>query len=49
MGRRFVGSVGEREYFLLTSLTLIYAVMLIGGNIAVDVLYAFLDPRIRFD
>ncbi len=49
MGRRFVGSVGEREYFLLTSLTLIYAVMLIGGNIAVDVLYAWLDPRIRFD
>ena len=49
MGRRFVGSVGEREYFLLTSLTLIYAVMLIAGNIMVDVLYAWLDPRIRYD
>ncbi len=49
MGRRFVGSVGSREYFLLTSLTLIYGTMLIGGNILVDILYAWLDPRIRYD
>ena len=49
MGRRFVGSVGNREYFLLTSLTLLYAVLLIAGNIMVDVMYAWLDPRIRYD
>lgn len=49
MGRRFIHSVSEREYFLLTGLTLIYAVMLILGNIFVDILYAWLDPRIRFD
>lgn len=49
MGRRFVSSVGEREYFLLTSLTLIYGMMLIGGNLFVDIMYAWLDPRIRYD
>ncbi|OQY21320.1 MAG: hypothetical protein B6I34_07505 [Anaerolineaceae bacterium 4572_32.1] len=49
MGRRFIGSVAQREYFLLTGLTLIYAVMLIAGNIFVDILYAWLDPRIRYD
>ncbi len=49
MGRRFVSSVSEREYFLLTSLTLIYAVLLILGNILVDITYAWLDPRIRYD
>ena len=49
MGRRFIGSVSQREYFLLTGLTLIYAVMLILGNIFVDIVYAWLDPRIRFD
>jgi oligopeptide transport system permease protein len=49
MGRRFVSSIGQREYFLLTSLTLIYSVLLILGNIMVDVIYAWLDPRIRFD
>lgn len=49
MGRRFVESVGQREYFLLTSLTLIYGVLLILGNLMVDIMYAWLDPRIRYD
>jgi oligopeptide transport system permease protein len=49
MGRRFVASVGSREYFLLTSLTLIYGVLLISGNLLVDIMYAWLDPRIRYD
>jgi oligopeptide transport system permease protein len=49
MGRRFVGSIGQREYFLLTSLTLIYGVLLVSGNLLVDILYAWLDPRIRYD
>lgn len=49
MGRRFVSSIGQREYFLITSLTLVYSVLLISGNILVDVLYAWLDPRIRYD
>lgn len=49
MGRAFVGSVNAREYFLLTSLNLIYGALLIMGNLMVDILYAWLDPRIRFD
>lgn len=49
MGRRLISSVAQREYFLLTGLTLIYGVMLIFGNIMVDVLYAWVDPRIRFE
>lgn len=49
MGRRFVSSVGEREYFLLTSLTLIYGILLVAGNLLVDIMYAWLDPRIRYD
>lgn len=49
LGRKFVESVGNREYFLLTSLTLIYAVILVLGNLWVDIAYAWLDPRIRYD
>ena len=49
MGRQFVLSIGQREYFLLTSLTLLFAVLLILGNLMVDILYAWLDPRIRYD
>ena len=49
MGRWFLNSINQREYFLLTSLTLIFAILLVLGNIMVDLLYAWLDPRIRFD
>jgi len=49
LGRQFVQSVGNREYFLLTSITLIYALILVAGNLVVDVLYVWLDPRIRYD
>jgi oligopeptide transport system permease protein len=49
MGRRFVESISQREYFLQTSLTLIFGLLLISGNLLVDVLYAWLDPRIRYD
>ena len=49
MGRRFVTSIGEREYFLQTGLVLLYGILLILGNLLVDVIYAWLDPRIRFD
>jgi oligopeptide transport system permease protein len=49
MGRRFISSLGEREYFLLTGLTLLYGLLLIMGNLIVDVMYAWLDPRIRYD
>jgi oligopeptide transport system permease protein len=49
MGPSFVNSISQREYFLLTSLTLIYGVLLIMANLFVDILYAWLDPRIRYD
>ncbi|MDX1418107.1 MAG: ABC transporter permease [Candidatus Promineifilaceae bacterium] len=49
MGRRFVTSIGEREYFLQTGLVLLYGILLIGGNLLVDILYAWFDPRIRYD
>jgi ABC-type dipeptide/oligopeptide/nickel transport system permease component len=49
MGPFFISSIGQREYFLLTGLTLIYGILLIIANLFVDVLYAWLDPRIRYD
>ena len=49
MGPFFVSSISQREYFLLTGMTLIYGVLLILANLFVDILYAWLDPRIRYD
>ena len=49
MGRQFLMSIEQREYFLLSSLTLIFSIMLVLGNLFVDIIYAWLDPRIRYD
>lgn len=49
MGRRFISSISQREYFLQTGIVLIYGILLIFGNLLVDILYAWLDPRIRYD
>lgn len=49
IGRRFVLSIGQREYFLQTTLVLLYGLLLISANLLVDVMYAWVDPRIRYD
>lgn len=49
MGPFFINSIGQREYFLLTGLTLIFGILLIAANLLVDVVYAWLDPRIRYN
>lgn len=49
IGRRFVLSIGQREYFLQTSLVLLYGLLLISANLLVDIMYAWIDPRIRYD
>jgi len=49
MGKHFVNSVGNRDYQIITGVTLIYAIFLVIANLLVDVTYAVLDPRIRYD
>ncbi len=49
IGDEFVNSVSSRDYNLLVGVTIVYSMFLIAGNILVDVMYTWLDPRIRFD
>jgi ABC-type dipeptide/oligopeptide/nickel transport system permease component len=49
MGKHFVQSVGNRDYQVITGLTLLFGVILVIANLLVDVTYAWLDPRIRYD
>jgi len=49
MGKHFVQSVGNRDYQVITGLTLLFGVLLVIANLLVDVTYAWLDPRIRYD
>ncbi len=47
IGRFFVTAVSNRDYPLVMGVTLLYAVLVVGANLAVDLLYGWLDPRIR--
>ena len=48
LGRYFVESAFSRDYTVVMGTVLFYAVLLIAANLAVDVLYRFLDPRIEY-
>jgi len=49
MGKYFITSITNRDYPVVMGAFMLWAVALILANIAVDVTYAFLDPRIRYD
>lgn len=49
LGRHFVQSVTNRDYPVIMGTALLYAVLLILANLVVDIAYAWLDPRIRYE
>lgn len=48
IGEEFVNSALNRDYTLVMGTVILYGVLLVGFNLIVDVLYGFLDPRIRY-
>jgi len=49
IGKFFITSITDRDYLLIMGVIMVYAVALVFFNLVVDISYAFLDPRIRFD
>jgi oligopeptide transport system permease protein len=47
LGRHFVNAVQNKDLFLIIGVVLVFATMLILFNLAVDVLYRWVDPRIQ--
>ena len=47
MGRMFVAAAFNRDYSLILGLVVFYAVLVVVFNAIVDVLLAWLDPRVR--
>jgi oligopeptide transport system permease protein len=48
IGRLLVQGIGQRDYSLIMGTTLLYAFVIAALNLVVDVLYAFIDPRITY-
>lgn len=49
LGKHFIQSIGNRDYQVITGVTFIFALFLVVANLLVDIAYAWLDPRIRYD
>jgi oligopeptide transport system permease protein len=49
VGTHFVDSALHRDHPLILATVLLYAVLLVVFNLAVDLGYAWLDPRIRYE
>jgi len=47
MGRFFITAVTNRDYPLIMGVTLVYALLIVLANIVVDMMYAWLDPRVK--
>ena len=48
-GRLFIESVGQRDYGLIMGATIFYGLVIAVANLVVDVSYAAVDPRIRYN
>lgn len=48
VGKFYIQGIFARDYGLLMGMTLFYATAIALANLWVDILYAFIDPRIRY-
>ena len=49
MGRLMVNGVFQRDYPVVQGTVLVIAILVILSNLTVDMLYVYIDPRIRYD
>ncbi len=49
LGRILVGAIFDRDYPIVQGVILLISVVFVLANLIVDVLYTFLDPRIRYE
>lgn len=49
LGREFVNSAFNRDYTLVLGTVILYAVLIIGLNLVVDVVQVWLNPKLKFE
>ena len=48
LGRLMVDSLNERDYPVVSGVNLFFATMVVGVNLFIDLIYPYLDPRVRY-
>ena len=49
VGSLFTDSILNRDYPLIMGITVFFAVLLVISVLIVDIIYVFIDPRIKLD
>ena len=49
MGRLIVEAISQRDFQIIQSTILVVAMVYVMVNLIIDVMYVFVDPRIRYD
>lgn len=49
MGRYLLEAIQYRDYPVVQALNLVFALVILTSNLLVDIIYAYLDPRIQYD
>ena len=48
LGRLMLGALNDRDYPVVAGINLVFAIAVMGINLMIDLIYAFLDPRVRY-
>jgi oligopeptide transport system permease protein len=49
MGREMVNAIGNRDYMMILGLTSFFSTILVMTYLIIDIVYALVDPRVKFD
>lgn len=49
MGRLTISAIGDKDHTMVMGITLVFAFLVVIGNLIADILYAVVDPRIRLE
>ena len=48
LGRLFLTALQDRDYPVVSGINLVFATMVVGINLMIDLIYPYLDPRVRY-
>jgi peptide/nickel transport system permease protein len=49
IGNLMIQSIFNRDFPVVQGVTLVFAILVVLVNLSTDIVYSFLDPRVRFD
>ena len=49
LGRLMLTALTDRDYPVISGINMFFATGVVGINLLIDLVYAYLDPRVRYD